>query len=177
MSLHRFLPYLLILSVVFGAISCNDDWLRSEYDTTIQWEGGYEGPLIYGSLNLKDLLDEYDTTGYVSEDNTGLLYAAYSKDTVLTAPGMLEIPDQEFIQVFFRVDSTIPGWYLDLLPKPIMDTIDKGFEFERTGDERLDSVHIKAGEMRIYVRSTIRHQGILNISSEQVFLNGERYDT
>ena len=177
MSLQKILPYVLILTLVLAVISCNDDWLRAEYDTTMQWEGGFEGPLIFGSLNLKDLLNEYDNTGFVSEDSSGFLYLAYSKDTVLSAPEMLELPDQEFIQVFFRVDSTIPGWWLDLLPS---DTIsfeqDKGFKFERTGEERIDSVHIKTGEMRIYVRSTIKHEGILTITSDNVFVGGQPYN-
>lgn len=175
MSLQKILPYVLILTLVLAVISCNDDWLRAEYDTTMQWEGGFEGPLIFGSLNLKDLLNEYDNTGFVSEDSSGFLYLAYSKDTVLSAPEMLEVPDQEFIQLFFRVDTNIPGWMLG----PIGDTIafdqDKGFEFKRTGDERIDSVQIKSGSMSIYVRSTIKHTGILTITSDDVLVGGKPF--
>ena len=173
MYLQRFLPHLIILLAVLAVMSCTDDWLRSEYDMTVKWEGGYEGPLIFGDLSLKDLLEEFDSTGYVFEDSTGFLYAAYSKDTTLTGPDMLEIKDQKFIQVFFRPETDIPGELLE-------DTVlvqNKGFKFERTGDERLDSVYVKDGQMRIYVRSTIKHMGNLNISSDQVFLNGEKYDT
>lgn len=173
MSLQRFLPFVFILSLVMAA--CDNDPFSSDYDMTIQWEGGIQGPIIYGNLTLQDLLEEYDTTGYVKQDTTGFLYAAYSKDTVLTAPDLVTIPDQEFIQVFFRVDSNIPGSYLDMLGDTISFTQDKGFEFKRFRDERLDSVHIKAGEMRIYVRSSIRHEGILTVSSDQVFLNGQKY--
>ncbi len=176
MSLRRFIPDLLILFLLLALGSCTDDWLRSDYDTTVRWQGGYEGPLVYGSLGLKDLLEEYDTTGYVSEDSTGLLYAAYSKDTTLRAPDLIDIPDQDFLQVFFRVDSTIPGWYLDLLGDTIYFTQDKGSEFKRSGNERLDSVFVKAGDMEIYVRSSIRHEGILTISSEDVILDGENYE-
>ncbi len=173
--LKKIFPYALILSIVLAGISCNDDWLRSEYDTTVQWEGGYKGPLVFGKLSLRDLLEQYDSTGFVSEDSTGLLYVAYSKDTVLSAPEVLQIEDQNFLQVFFRVDSTIPGWYLDMLGDTIRFSQDKGFEFERTGEERIDSVHVKAGEMRIYVRSSIRHEGILTISSDDVYLDGKKY--
>jgi len=177
MYTQKLLPYTLILILALLAASCNDDFLRSEYDTTIQWEGGFEGPLIFGNLSLEDLLEQFDTTGYVYADENNLLWASYSKDTVLTAPDVLEIPDQEFIQVFFRVDSNIPGAFLGAIGDTLRFEKDKGFEFERTGDERLDSVHVKGGEMRIYVRSTIKHTGILNISSEHVILNGKEYDT
>ncbi len=174
--LKRFLPFVLVLSLVLAAISCNDDWLRSEYDTSIQWEGGFEGPLVFGNLNLRDLLEQFDSTGYVSEDSTGLLYAAYSKDTVLSAPEILEIKDQQFLQVFFRADTVIPGWWLGAVGDTTRFTEDKGFKFERRGEERIDSVYVKTGETRIYVRSSIKHEGILTISSDDVFLNGQKYN-
>ncbi len=177
MITKKILPYTLILILGIVGVSCNDDFLRSEYDTTIQWEGGFEGPLIFGNLSLEDLLEQYDTTGYVYADDNNLLWASYSKDTVLTAPDMLKIPDQEFIQVFFRVDSNISGAWLGPLGDTLRFEQNKRFEFQRTGEERLDSVHVKGGEMRIYVRSTIKHEGVLNISSDHVVINGEMYDT
>jgi hypothetical protein len=90
---------------------------------------------------------------------------------------MLQIPDQNFIQVFFRVDSNISGAWLGPIGNTLRFDQDKRFEFERSGDERLDSVYCKGGEMRIYVRSSIRHTGVLNISSDHVILNGKEYDT
>ncbi|MFC2116200.1 hypothetical protein ACFLTU_06975 [Bacteroidota bacterium] len=173
MSLQRFLPYVLILSLVLAAISCNDEWLGAEYDTTIQWEGGFEGPLIFGSLNLKDLLTDYDKSNYIEENDSGLLYVSYSIDTVLLAPAMLEIPDQEFIQMYFRFEA-VPGAAIDLIPMPIEQP--KEYKFELPGDARIDSVNIKAGEMRIRVMSSIRHEGTLTISSDDVFIKGKKYE-
>ena len=175
MSLRRFLSGIYILLLLLAALSCNTDWLDSEYNTTVYWEGAYEGPLIYGNLSLKDLLENFDETGYISEDNTGFLFVSYSEDTILRAPDLIELPDQNFFQVFFRSDTNIPGWFLDALGDTIPFVQDKGFEFEHLRDERLDSVHVKAGEMRIYVRSSIRHEGILTVSSDQIFLNGQKY--
>jgi hypothetical protein len=176
MSLRRFLPFVFILSLLIAAMSCKDDWLQKEYDSTILWEGGIKGPVIFGNLSIKDLLKEFDSTGYVSEDSTGLLYGAYSKDTVLRAPDVLEIPDQEFVQFFFRVDTNIPGWALGSIGEIYTDSLIKGFEFVRMGDERLDSIQIKAGNMRIFVRSTIKHAGTLTLSSDRIFVNGQRFE-
>jgi hypothetical protein len=187
MSLRRFLPFLFILSLFLAAISCKDDWLKSEYDTTILWEGAFEGPVIFGNLTLEDLLEEFDSTGYVSEDSTGLLYGAYSRDTVLSAPDLLQLPDQNFLQFFFRVNNDIPGFLLGpvgdtiyYLVTPLGDTIhfdqEEGFEFERTGDGQIDSVHIKAGTMNIYVRSTLKHEGILILSSDDIRMGGQKFN-
>jgi hypothetical protein len=86
--------------ILLVTLSCNDDWLRSEYDTTIQYQGGFEGPLVYGHISLEDLLARFDTTGYVFADSNNLLWASYSKDTILTAPDMLQLPDQDFKVLF-----------------------------------------------------------------------------
>ncbi|MFC2098959.1 hypothetical protein ACFLTA_07705 [Bacteroidota bacterium] len=175
MSLRRFLPFLLIPAIIVGALSCNEQWLNPQYDTTIQWQGGYEGPVVYGNLGLKDLLEKFDSTGYVSEDTTGLLYAAYSKDTVMKAPSILRIPDQDFLQFFFRVDSIVPGWALGPIGSVYTQNQQKGFKYERFGDERLDSIHVKGGSMNIYVRSTIKHMGTLTLSSNDVMVGGKPY--
>jgi hypothetical protein len=177
MFISKFLPHAMIALVILGALSCNDDWFTSEYDTTVKWEGGLEAPIIHGRVTLEELLEEYDTAGYVFPDENNLLWASYTRDTVLTAPEMIDIPDQDFIQVFFRVDSNISGAWLGPVGDTIMFEQDKGFEFERTGEERLDSVHVKSGEMRVYVRSSIRHAGILRIYSDHILLNGKEYDT
>ncbi|KKK84818.1 hypothetical protein LCGC14_2779510, partial [marine sediment metagenome] len=106
---------------------------------------------------------------------TGLLYGAYSKDTVLRAPDLLQLPDQDFIQFFFRVDTSIPGWVLGNIGDTISFNQEEGFEFKRTGDERIDSVHVKSGTMSIYVRSSIKHEGILTLSSDHIKIGGEEY--
>ena len=45
MSLRRFLSGIYILLLLLAALSCNTDWLDSEYNTTVYWEGAYEGLL------------------------------------------------------------------------------------------------------------------------------------
>lgn len=176
MPFRRFLSFSITVFILFTVLSCNDDWLSKDYDSTVQWNGGFKGPLIYGDLSLNDLLSVYDTTGYVSEDSTGLLYGAYSKDTVLRAPDLLKIPDQDFLQFFFKVDSTIPGFALGNIGDTVGFDQTKGFEFKKFKDERLDSLHIKSGSLGIYVSSTIKHQGILTMSSDKVLIQGQPYN-
>jgi hypothetical protein len=69
MSLRRFLSGICILLLLLAVLSCNTDWMDSEYDTKIKWEGAYRGPLLIAELSLQDLLEEFDEEGYSSADD------------------------------------------------------------------------------------------------------------
>lgn len=169
MSFRRFIPFVLIGGLLFAVLSCKDDWLTSEYDTQVGWKGAIEAPLVYGKLSLQNLLEKFDSSGYVSSYESGLLYVAYSKDTLLLAPELLEIPDQTFPLFYFQVDTIVPGIWM---PPVYTEEQVKGFKMERAGDERLDSVHISSGWMDIYVKSTIKHSGTLTLSADSINVGG-----
>ncbi len=176
MSLIRFLSYAVILSLVLAFVSCvNDEWMADKYDFTVRWEPGYEGPLVFGDLSIEDMLTKFDTTGYLTEDSTGFLYFVFDTSETVYAQDYIDIPNQDFIQVFFQSEVDIPGSTLGNIGDTIKFIQIKSFEFERTGDEQLDSVYMKGGEIVIYVTSTIKHTGILTIYSDQIELNGRQY--
>ncbi|MCK4852642.1 MAG: hypothetical protein KAT31_00235 [Bacteroidales bacterium] len=176
MSLIRFLSYAVILSLVLAFVSCvNDEWMADKYDFTVRWEPGYEGPLVFGDLSIEDMLTKFDTTGYLTEDSTGFLYFVFDTSETVYAQDYIDIPNQDFIQVFFQSEVDIPGSTLGNIGDTIKFIQIKSFEFERTGDEQLDSVYMKGGEIVIYVTSTIKHTGILTIYSDQIELNGQQY--
>jgi len=175
MSLKRFLPIVAIFSLLLALFSCvNDEWMADKYDLTVKWEPGFEGPLVFGDLTIKDMLTKFDSTGYITEDNTGFLYFVYDTSETIYADEYIDIPDQDFLQVFFQSDVDIPGSALGNIGDTINFQKIESFEWERTGDERLDSVHMSGGEIVIFVTSTIRHTGILTIYSDQIQVNGEQ---
>ncbi len=176
MWLKRFLPHAVILSLLMVFASCmNDEWKADKYDFTVRWEPGFEGPLVYGNLSIEDMLTKFDTSGYLTQDSTNFLYFIFDTSETIYADDYIDVPDQDFLQVFFQSPTDIPGSTLGNIGDTITFNEVKGFEWERTGDERLDSVHLKGGEIVIYVTSTIKHSGILTIYSDQIELNGEQY--
>ncbi len=176
MWFKKFLPHAVILCLLPAIISCvNDEWKADNYDMTVRWEPGIVGPLIHADLSIEDMLTEFDTSGYLVEDSTGFLYFVFDTSEVLTANEYLDIPDQEFIQVFFQSEADIPGSSLGNIGDDSTFVKIKNYEFKRLGDERLDSARMKGGEIVIYVTSTIRHTGILTIYSDQIELNGQPY--
>jgi len=177
MSLKRFLPHAVILCLLIVCVSCmNDEWMADKYDLTVRWEPGFEGPLVYGNLSIEDMLTKFDSSGYLTTDSSNFLYFIFDTSETVYADDYIDIPDQDFIQVFFQSEVDIPGSALGNIGDSTTFIEIKNYEFERMGDERLDSIALKGGEIVIYVTSTIKHTGILTIYSDYIELNGERYE-
>ena len=165
MSLKRFLPHLLILftAIMYTACTLPDEFDPDKYNTTIEWAPGISAPLIYGEFNIEDLLTEFDTSGFLSIDDSGAMYLIYADSTSLMASDYLpDIPDQNFLQLFFSVPYDLPPDSFGILWDTILYSEGKSFEFARSGDERLDSIELKAGFVDIMVKSSIRHECIVN---------------
>jgi hypothetical protein len=177
MSVNKILPYAGLLSFLLAFVSCmNDEWKAEKYDFTVRWEPGFEGPLIWSNLSIEDMLTKFDTSGYLLEDSSRFLYFIFDTSETLYAQDYLEIPDQDFIQVFFQTEADIPGAALGGIGEDTTFQETRKYEFKRMGEEQLDSVRMKGGEIVIYVTSTIKHTGILTIYSDQIELNGKRYE-
>ena len=177
MWLKRFLPHAVILSLLVFVISCmNDEWMGDKYDLSVRWEPGFEGPLVYGDLSIEDMLTKFDTSGYLIEDSSNFLYFIFDTSETVSPEDYLDIPDQDFLRVFFQSPLDLPADSLGNIGDTISRKKEDNFKWERSGDERLDSVHIKGGEIMILVSSSIRHSGSLTIYSDQIELNGSRYE-
>ena len=177
MWLKRLLPHAAILLLLVIVVSCmNDEWRADKYDLTVRWEPGFEGPLVYGNLSIEDMLTKFDTSGYLTEDSTSFLYFIFDTSETIYPEDYLDIPDQDFLRVFFQSPVDLPADSLGNIGDTISRKKEDRFEWERTGDERLDSVHMKGGEILILVSSSIRHPGTLTIYSDQITLNGSRYE-
>jgi hypothetical protein len=177
MWLKRFLPHAVILSLLVSVISCmNDEWMADKYDFSVKWEPGFEGPIAWGDLSIEDMLTKFDTSGYLLEDSTNFLYFIFDTSETVSPEDYLDIPDQDFLRVFFQSPVDLPADSLGNVGDTISRTKEDNFTWVRSGEERLDSVHIKGGEIMIQVSSSIRHTGSLTIYSDQIELNGSRYE-
>lgn len=177
MWLKRFLPNAVILSLLVIIVSCmNDEWMADKYDFSVRWEPGFEGPIAWGHLSIEDMLTKFDTSGYLIEDSSNFLYFVFDTSETVSPEDYLDIPDQDFLRVFFQSPVDLPADSLGNIGDTISREKEDNFTWVRSGDERLDSVHLKGGEILILVSSSIRHPGTLTIHSDQIFLNGSRYE-
>jgi len=178
-----FFSLLILFSCLFFIASCVPDEFKKEYNTDILWTPTINGPVAFGNLTLKDILEEMLDTAEldipieIDEDSTNLYYVIYSDHIKsIRADEWIEIDDQDFPEVYFyRSDTDIPA---DSLGNP-GDTIPtqkiENFDFDFKHGEKIDSIFLKKGNLHTYTWSSIRHTGYLIIYSDQIRIGDEFY--
>jgi len=92
-----------------------DEYNFDKLDEEMEIEIGILSPIAYGSLNLADLISEFDSSSFISSDPDGLLLITY-EDSLFSyiADDLLNIPAQDFLEFFIESDFTLlpgfPGW-------------------------------------------------------------------
>ena len=165
------------ISILFLLLwACVPDEFTRDYNTDILWEPTYRGPVAWGSLTIEDILIAADTTGIVYTDTNDLIYVAFREhlDEII-AGEWIEIPDQEFVQVYYDYLFKVPADSLGEVGNDTIMPAKKTFPFTYNKNERIDSVLIKHGFLRCRTRSTLHHRGILTSYSEDIRKNGRPY--
>lgn len=172
----------IILLLTGGLLlnTCNNEYFDLDrLSDEIELEPGLVAPLIYGSLTLQDIIERIDSTGYTRVNDEGLIYIVY-EDTAYTvrADTIVDVPDQLVTEVYIDSDINVPVW----LGSSPGDTVpffkQERFTFELDGDDRVDSILVKGGEIVIDVTSSFEHTGLLTISSPQILdMNRDTFST
>ena len=150
--------------------TCNKDYFDlDKLSDEIELEPQLVAPLVYGNMSLNNIVELFDSAGYIHEFEDGLIYLAYS-DTAfaVSADTMVDVPDKLVTEYYIDSDIDIPIW----LGSGVGDTVSfyksELFTFELDGNDRVDSIQVKGGQMVIDVMSSFEHAGKLTISSSQI---------
>ncbi|MEZ5069413.1 MAG: hypothetical protein R2751_00215 [Bacteroidales bacterium] len=136
-------------------------------------------PLVYGSMSMKDLVSLFDSTGYVDSDEEGLIYLSY-RDSLLSARAdtLVDIPDKTVEEVYTDSDINNPAWMASVVGETVSFFKYEDFAFSLDGNDRVDSIQIKGGEIQIDMTSSFEHSGVLTISSAQILdINRDTFST
>ena len=170
MTRHLFYGIIFLLTGGLLLTTCHKEYFElNRLSDEIELEPELVAPLMYGSMSLEDIVELVDSLDYTEVDEEGLIYIVYS-DTAFTvrADTMVDIPDKLVTTYYIDSDVNIPVW----LGTPIDDTAsffkNERFTFELDGNDRVDSILIKEGEIVIDVMSSFEHKGLLTISSSQI---------
>ena len=136
----------------------------------IEIETGLVAPLIYGSMGMGELVEEFDSTGYVDAFEDGLIYLAYSDTIAEVMVDSLDLfTDGLYTQIYFDTEIASDPFFLS---SSVGDTVhfikSKFFGFEMEGESRLDSIIFKGGDLLTEIVSTFQHAGFLTISSPYI---------
>lgn len=168
----RFLQLVAIAALILVSLSCSrfDDFKLDNLDTEVEFEPSIVLPLAYGSFNLQDLLEAFDSTGIVSQTGDSLLFIYYL-DTAysVTAEEIVDIPNKASTETYIESDVNTPAWAL--LPDGDEMTFSKIeiMDFEIQEGDQIDIVLLKDGQMNIVVNSSFMHSGTLLMTSPNIF--------
>ncbi|MCK4664816.1 MAG: hypothetical protein KAT68_18235 [Bacteroidales bacterium] len=169
----------IILTVIvstFVFYSCIKDNLDfDKLNKKIEWNPSLAVPLVYTSLTISDMLQDYDSAGMLYEDpTTQILTLVYNQKIFSnTAEDFIKINDQQYGETFTKTDYDNAGGFNNNTVQMIKD--DVKFPFGVFYSQLIDSMLIKSANLNINVTSTFDHTGELVITFPGMIKNDESY--
>ena len=151
----------------FLLTQCNkENFDLDRLSTEVELESELVAPLIYGSMSMHDITALFDSVSYIKEDPEGLIILVYGDTLVSVAADTMDLPDLETSELYLEADVDVPEWIpVDTLELPRRSKV---IDFVLQGDDRLDEVYIKGGDLVLSLQSSFKHTGALTVSSEQI---------
>jgi hypothetical protein len=175
----RNLAFILAISGIGLIFSCQkNDLALNNISEEILLNPKFSGPLIFGKLSLDDVIELVNEDSIVYRYEDSLLYVLFS-DTLegfSVEDEVIDIPDQVFIEEYIEAEITInPLWIASNKDDTVLFQKMKEEEWTFDNNERLDSLQIKSLNLVIDVTSSFEHTGILDISTENLTIDGEPF--
>lgn len=176
MNIKASLIILFVSSIIFLFGTCVPDEFTKEYNTDVLLEPFLTAPVAYGSLSIEDVLENADSTGLIYMDSTNLMYVAFRENLdEIIAGEWIEVPDQQFVQIYYDYQVSVPAAALGPVGDTIRHYIRRYYPYEQIHNAKIDSVFVKSGFVRCRTRSTVHHKGILISYSDQIKKDGQSY--
>lgn len=178
----RKILYLSFISTLIGGLclsSCQKDNFQLEkLSDEMEIHTDLVAPLIHGSMGMGEIVAEFDSSGYVGEFEDGLIYLTYADTIVDVRVDTLDLMvDGLYTEIYFEIEvAGDPNFIGSAIGDTVHIMKTKYFGFESRGDNRLDSIVFKEGELLTEMESTFQHAGFLTISSPDMRdSNGDPY--
>ncbi|MCK5691220.1 MAG: hypothetical protein KAI08_00185, partial [Bacteroidales bacterium] len=168
-TLYQSVIFLLIGGLFLS--SCQKDQFQlDKLSDEIEIRTDLVAPLIYGSMGMGEIVAEFDSSGYVGEFEDGLIYLTYADTIVDVRVDTLDlVVDGLYTEIYFDTEiATDPIFIGSAIDDTVHFIKSKYFGFETRGDNRLDSIVFKGGELLTEIQSTFQHAGLLTISSPYI---------
>jgi len=147
--------------------TCNkENFDLDRLSTEMELRSELVAPLVYGSMSMSDITELFDSLSYIQEDPEGLIVLVYGDTVVSVAADTMDVPDIETSELYLEADVDVPEWIpVDTLELPRRT---KAIELVLDGDNRIDEIFIKGGELALSLQSSFKHKGVLTVSSKQI---------
>lgn len=172
----------IFASFLMGALllsSCQKEQFKLDrLSDEIEIQTDLVAPLIYGSMGMAEIVAEFDSSSYVGEFEDGLIYLTYTDTIVEVMVDTLDLlVDGLYTEIYYETEiSGDPAFIGSSVGDTIHFIKSKYFGIETKGNNRLDSIVFKGGELLTEMESTFEHRGYLTISSPHIRdENGDLY--
>jgi len=146
-KLFRHIALGLIL-VGIMASSCVKDEYSLQNMKTPEWDPNFAAPLINSRLTFWDILNDFDTTDIVIEDETQFLYLVYNSTAFSqTAEDLISIPDQNASASHNFSTGTIA------VADSFVTTLVYTYNFNFPSSQVIDSIYLKSGSLNLSINS------------------------
>lgn len=171
------ISFISVVSLLVGVffISCmQEEYEFDKLNDDIRFRIGMVAPVAKGELNIGDLIQQVDSSGFIDTYEDGLLYLTYTDSLFsYSANDLINFPDQSFFQYFYESDADIPAAFV--LDSIVVErTQDVAIEF--TNNERIDSILLDDGTLHFDISSSFQHTGYLAIVIPSIQKDGEPLD-
>ncbi len=161
--LLKYAKMLLLILVVLSLSSCyKDRFNMNKLEKNGEWSADVAAPLVYSSLTLKDLLNDFDQNNLVTEDATNFLNLIYWKNVYSkNAEDLLGIPNQNLNTTYtFDVVGTLP-FGVDLVAPPNTTY----YSFTTPNNMIIDNVLLKSGSFDFLINiAGFTHNATINVA-------------
>ena len=176
--MKRTIYHRIILILIGGLVlaSCQNEYFQlDKLSTKMEFETDLVAPLIYGSLSIDDLVAWFDSSGYVNEFDDGLVYLSYADTMVDVMVDTLDLViDGLYTEIYYDAEVGSDPIFIG---SNVGDTVhfrkSKFFGINTEGNNRLDSIVFKGGELLTELESAFLHSGYLIISSPYIRDNNQ----
>jgi len=176
--MKRTIYHRIIIILIGGLVlaSCQNEYFQlDKLSTEMEIETDLVAPLIYGSLSIDDLVAWFDSTGYVNEFDDGLVYLSYADTMVDVMVDTLDlVVDGLYTEIYYDAEVGSDPIFIS---SNVGDTVhfrkSKFFGIRTAGNNRLDSIVFKGGELLTELESAFLHSGYLIISSPYIRDNNQ----
>lgn len=172
-----FITTVSILLLIF-AVSCKKENFNIEkVSTNIDVESDWAFAIAKLDIDLRDVLQDYDTLELFQEDETGMLYLMYHKKVAsYNVTEKFKLGTQSYNTDLQSTEMNMSGFNTSGAQATYTESQIFDFMNYTPNDGKLDSIWIMEGICNMVITSTFEHEGELRVIFPSVTKNGVAYE-
>ncbi len=154
---HKFITAMLMFFLIITSCVREEYYLQNIKNP--DWEPNFAAPLINSKLTIWDILNDYDSTNIIVEDQSNFLYLVYTNQVYSqSAEELIQISDQMLnASHSFNTGGSIAQG------DSFVTTFSYHYDFSFPGTQVIDSMYLKNGNLNLNINTSFNMPGKIEI--------------